>query len=263
MTSLSARRWRRKKKVRSVELKGLVKDLQTLVEELQLNVHQAKQLLELVNGEQPRYVEAGGVSIFSHAIALSCHQEGGDHYFVREVPAKGKSDMGKTLISLKDESGHSVSCVLRSIMTDMLYHSMISENGNKPLEQLLGELNRNMFDSKSLSDDEFFTSIDVEINHENLEMSYVSGGHPPFILIRGDDVRALPELKGAGHNPPLGMIKDAEFSAGKLKLKCGDKLIFYTDGLTEATAKGESGPITTGQFVEMVSQYRSCPFQRL
>lgn len=248
---------------KSLELKGIVKSLQTLVAELQLNVKQAKQLLGLVNGEQPRYIEAGDVTIFSHGIELSCNQEGGDHYFVHEISGNGNGDMGKTIISLKDQSGHSVSCILRSIMTDMFYQSLISENSHQPLEEILEALNKNMLDSKLLSDDEFFTSIDVEIDHQTLNMRYASGGHPPFIHIRGDKVSAFPEVGGDGHNPPLATFGSAGISVGELKLQRGDKLLFYTDGLTEATLKHSKDVISTDDLIGIVSRYAGLPVSEI
>jgi len=79
----------------------------------------------------------------------------------------------------------------------------------------------------------FFTSINIEIEHETMMMRYISAGHPPFILIRKDQVFGFPEFGASGTNLPIA-IKDAmEFSAGEWKLQKGDKLILYTDGLTE------------------------------
>ena len=255
LASLSAKRKEMEEsdKLRSIELENLVESLNRLVEELQLNVQQAKHLLDLVHGEHPRYIDTNDLTIFSHAISLPCNDEGGDHYFVQ------KTDGNKTLISLKDQSGHSVGCLLRSIVTDMFYKSLINNHKYQTLEKLLDNLNRNMYKAGLFSEDEFFTSIDVEIDNESLKVRYASCGHPPFIVIRGNQILALPEEGGKGHNLPLAIFEDAHFSAGEFQLQCGDKLIFYTDGLTEATIKDGIEGIATEKLIEMISQYASLP----
>src|SRR5208283_4346204 len=66
-----------------------------------------------------------------------------------------------------------------------------------------------------------------------MKMRYVSAGHPPFLLIRNSDVVCLPVLDEPGRNLPVGILQTINFKAGEIQLQKGDKLIFFTDGITD------------------------------
>ncbi|MCX6373326.1 MAG: SpoIIE family protein phosphatase [Actinobacteria bacterium] len=73
----------------------------------------------------------------------------------------------------------------------------------------------------------FFAVCDVRTG----EMTYSSGGHPPPYIVRADGaVEPLPRTAGAG----LGVSSRIAFGTGTAKLECGDGLLLYTDGVTEA-----------------------------
>jgi sigma-B regulation protein RsbU (phosphoserine phosphatase) len=61
---------------------------------------------------------------------------------------------------------------------------------------------------------------------------YSSAGHPPAILVhaRGSGTEWL-ECE-AGY--PLGIVPDADFGSGAVKLSPGDTIVVYSDGLTDA-----------------------------
>ena len=67
-------------------------------------------------------------------------------------------------------------------------------------------------------------------------LSFANGGHNPPILLRKTE-SALSYLE-TEEGMPLG-IMDGNYSLGKISLSKGDKLILYTDGVTEA--KNSSG----------------------
>ena len=78
----------------------------------------------------------------------------------------------------------------------------------------------------------FFAVYDVRTG----ELAYSSGGHPPPYIVRaGGGVEPLPQTAGAG----LGVSSRIAFGSGTARLECGDGLLLYTDGVTEAMdAKG-------------------------
>jgi len=78
----------------------------------------------------------------------------------------------------------------------------------------------------------FFAVYDVRTG----ELAYSSGGHPPPYVVRaGGGVEPLPQTAGAG----LGVSSRIAFGVGTAQLECGDGLLLYTDGVTEAMdAKG-------------------------
>ncbi len=79
-------------------------------------------------------------------------------------------------------------------------------------------------------DTRFVTAAMLELNMDTGILTYINAGHPaPLLLRAGKFVRALP----GGRRMPLG-VADAEVSVGAEVLEPGDRLLLYTDGVTEA-----------------------------
>jgi len=76
----------------------------------------------------------------------------------------------------------------------------------------------------------FATAVLAELNMDTGRLQYINAGHPaPLLLRSGHVVRELP----AGRRLPLG-IDDATVEVGEQSMEPGDRLLFYTDGVTEA-----------------------------
>ena len=61
-----------------------------------------------------------------------------------------------------------------------------------------------------------------------------SGGHPLPLLQRGDEVRAVGRA-----SPLLGVYADSEYSSSSIEILPGDRLLLYTDGVTDALGATE------------------------
>ena len=59
---------------------------------------------------------------------------------------------------------------------------------------------------------------------------YTNAGHNPPFLVRGGEVTA--RLSRGG--PVLGVFPQSQFDSGELQLEDGDRLVLFTDGITEA-----------------------------
>jgi serine phosphatase RsbU (regulator of sigma subunit) len=83
-------------------------------------------------------------------------------------------------------------------------------------------------------DEEFVTAVLVDATAPN-RLTLVSCGHPPALLVRGDGSASLIE---APAGLPLGL--GDRYDAVSLDWKPGERLLMYTDGLSEARdADGE------------------------
>lgn len=71
------------------------------------------------------------------------------------------------------------------------------------------------------------------INTETKKMTYANAGHPPALLIRKDNTFELLEIEGLF----LGMFQDETYQELDIQLQPGDRIFFYTDGITEAKNK--------------------------
>ncbi|MCA2213230.1 PP2C family protein-serine/threonine phosphatase [Jidongwangia harbinensis] len=83
---------------------------------------------------------------------------------------------------------------------------------------------------EQFADLRFVTGVLAELDLDTGVLRYLNAGHPPPILLRqGKAVRAL----RGGRRLPLG-IEDDGFEVGAEVLEPGDRLLLYTDGITEA-----------------------------
>lgn len=213
-------------------------ELLQLLKTQEINIGLAKAILGLINGLPPRYIELSPhLVLFADAFSMPCHAEGGDHFFMRHLPSKEPQKRGKTVLSLKDQSGHEVGCVLRSIITDLIHNAILNNHRSMDLETVISTLNNEICRSELFKMEDFFTSITAEIDHATQTFRYVSTGHPPMFLIRGREVLCLPEIGGAGSNIPIAISGGVTYDAGEHRLCEGDKLIAYTDGLNEMPQK--------------------------
>lgn len=220
-----------------------------------LNIQLAKNILAMVNPSPPRYTPlAEGVTLFAEAVTLPCHAEGGDHFLLRTVTPAGKDPArAKTVVSLKDQSGHQVGCILRSIISDLLHNALVTQYPELPAAECLARLNQEICRSRLFDKADYFTAITAEIHHQDLRMQVASGGHPPLLLIRDDTVQEIPILSGEGANLPVAILQEIPFSATPCTLQPGDRLILYTDGLTEMPLRNQAHTISTDALKEMVT----------
>ncbi|MDM8523939.1 response regulator [Desulfococcaceae bacterium HSG8] len=214
-----------------VERKQIEADMKSLLKKQEIDIGLAKDILNLINGFPSRHIDlSAGLSLFVHAISLPCLTEGGDHFFVKTFDISGRR---KTVISLKDQSGHAVNCVLRSIVTDMIHQSLLHQYETLSPETTMSMLNNFICCSDIFKTEDFVTSVTTELDHETLMLRYVSNGHPPFLLIRDNEVTLLSEIGKPGTNIPLAWKNNHTFSGASIRLQKGDRLVFYTDGLNE------------------------------
>ena len=68
-----------------------------------------------------------------------------------------------------------------------------------------------------------------------LETSYANGGHNPPLLFRSDGSNKLL----GGHGMALGVLDEIEIESHEVRLRPGDVLVFYTDGITETLNEDE------------------------
>lgn len=76
---------------------------------------------------------------------------------------------------------------------------------------------------------EFVTLLLVALDAERRELTYVSAGHEPGLVLRGEGVRLLGEA-----NLVLGVEPEERYDAHVEPLEPGDFVLLYTDGAVEA-----------------------------
>ena len=237
---------------RTRELTLANEGLKELLQKQEVNIDLAKDILAMINSQPHRHLLINDqTDLFFTALYLPCFAEGGDHFFIKNFSDRYPG-VHKTALSLKDQSGHEVSCILRSIITDLVHNALLVNASDYSLEKTITQLNRAVCDLSFFGGQNFFTAINAELDHQTMKMRYVSAGHPPFLLIRGQDVVCLPPLDGLGRNIPVGILDTIDYTAGEIQLQTGDKLIFFTDGLTDMPHHQGHSVLNAGDLKEML-----------
>jgi phosphoserine phosphatase RsbU/P len=127
------------------------------------------------------------------------------------------------LFLLGDVSGKGVAASMLMSHLHATFRSLAGQN--LPLQKMVEHANR-LF-SESTTAGQFATMI-VGSAKPDGKITYVSAGHLPLFHISSAGVRSR-EATGV----PLGMFCTTNFPVCELMLEPGDKLLLYTDGLTE------------------------------
>jgi serine phosphatase RsbU (regulator of sigma subunit)/pSer/pThr/pTyr-binding forkhead associated (FHA) protein len=150
---------------------------------------------------------------------------GGDYFDVRQVSA----DAWAAVVA--DVSGKGVSSAL---LASLLQGAFLMDSGDfAEIEPTMAHLNR--FLLERARGEKYATVFYCMVNSEGL-LSYSNAGHCAPFLVSSDG--RLRKLHTSGM--PVGMLEEAQFQVVQMQLQPGDKIVIYSDGLTEAeNAAGE------------------------
>jgi serine phosphatase RsbU (regulator of sigma subunit) len=88
---------------------------------------------------------------------------------------------------------------------------------------------------RNMEGDRFVTFFYAELDGSARRLSYVNAGHnPPIVVHRDGSHHRLREGGGV-----LGVFSDQTFTSGSIQLQPGDRLVLFTDGVTDASNTGE------------------------
>lgn len=140
-----------------------------------------------------------------------------------------KIDEKNTGVYICDVVGHGVSASLLTVFVRQSLRTIAK--GGMGLNKIMKELHKT-FLSLNLNYDKYFSVFMGIYNKETHEFEYVNAGHnsEPVLLKKNRDIFLL-NSKGY---PIANIFDDVNYDENKLSLDIGDKLFFYTDGITEA-----------------------------
>jgi len=172
---------------------------------------------------------------------------GGD--MVDLIPVDG-SNFG---VVLGDVSGKELGAALYMVKLQSTLRALASDPGS--LSDLGSKINR-IFHRDSESN-RFATMVYASLRKEHGNINVLNAGHlPPMILSEGK----LSEL-GKG-SPAIGIKNTSRYKEEKVKLKKGDYLIIYSDGVSEAT-NNDGEFYGTGRFKDAILKYNNLSPQEM
>ncbi|ABD10932.1 serine/threonine protein phosphatase [Frankia sp. CcI156] len=154
---------------------------------------------------------------------------GGDLYEVVDSP-------WGTRLLIGDVRGKGLDAVRIASRVLSCFRLMSRRTGG--LRDLLANLDAEVADASCL--DDFVTAVVGQVDGSRLTLA--NAGHPDPVLVRAGQADLLTV---SSRLPPLGLITDGS-NVTDTVLRAGDRLLFYTDGITEARAP------TTGAFFPLL-----------
>lgn len=136
-------------------------------------------------------------------------------------------------VFIADVMGHGVGAALTMSALNAMARSEAARL-SKP-DDFLKRLNRRLREVICREDSfEFITAFYLVIDTDQGTLSFSTAGHHSPLIIQPDSRRARrlfdrEELKG----PALMLVPDPEFATGESQLDPGDRILLFTDGLTE------------------------------
>lgn len=153
-----------------------------------------------------------------------CHEVGGDYYDVFPVSEN------RTAVLIADVAGKGIGAAL---LTAVLQGALSGMTIGADPVQVFNHINQFLCEHSGTG--RYATMFFATVARDGT-LEYISGGHPPPLLLRKGEVT---ELFGGG-SFPVGLIEGAEYTSTKVQLEPDDTLVMYSDGVTEAENKSRT-----------------------
>ncbi|MBD3392747.1 MAG: SpoIIE family protein phosphatase [Chitinivibrionales bacterium] len=227
---------------RSRELGETHRKLKTAYSELSQELEMAKNVqTALLPREFPSMMNIE----FSHAY-VPTGKVGGDLFDISVTPE------GKLAVLIFDVSGHGVPASLIGAMAKMLFARYLDRLTSPA--RIFSEVNK--YICNSIKTDHYLTAFLGLIDPEDNTMIYAKAAHPAPIVYH-EKTGTIEMLQGKGlfiGHSALASI--ATYQDAEARFDDGDRVLFYTDGITEATNPGEQ-MFGTERLVELVRKHHA------
>lgn len=168
-----------------------------------------------------------------HALYLPADHVSGDIYDIVRL------DETNLAISLADATGHGIPAALLTVFIRRTFRGKEIENGTYRIlepDEVLRRMNRELMESR-LSHCQFVTSSHAIYDEKTRVIRWARGGLPYPVMVPADGPPAFARSMGV----LLGAIEEPPFDIAQKRLKKGDRLYFYTDGLEALLCQRRAG----------------------
>jgi sigma-B regulation protein RsbU (phosphoserine phosphatase) len=204
----------------------------TLLEILEREIAEARAARRLDQRQQREVEEARLIQ--RGLLPTSVPQVGGVELAVAWQPAYGVGGdcfdtlgFGQTLgISIADIAGKGLPAALLMSNLQAAVRAFAQEAVSP--SSICRSVNRLL--CRNMAPGRFATFCYAKVDTGTARLTYSNAGHNPPILVRADG--SIEKLSAGGM--VLGVFPDIAYEQAELKLRARDRLVFYTDGITEA-----------------------------
>lgn len=187
-------------------------------------------------------------------IAAECtpaREVGGDFYDVIG------SERHRTALVLGDVSGKGLPAALLASLILGALRALCWTNRSGAIEQLAGQLNR-LLCARSAAE-RFASLIWCHYDARSSVLSYVNAGHLPPLLISRNAKKGFEIRRLEAGGPVLGLLPDADYRHGEVKIHPGDLLVMFSDGITEAMNRDAEEYGEERLLLSICSRYHDAP----
>lgn len=191
--------------------------------EYELNIAHKMQLGIVPQSETMKFfskISLLGIS----SIFKPCHKLGGDFWDMKKL------DDSKVGIIVIDFAGHGLVPSLSTFRIKDNFHNL-AKDVESPAT-LIELMNKNIFKNFNIHATCFYAVYDKR----NKKLTYCRAGHPYGLWYKKSEDKII-ELNTKGM--ALGFLPDSKYEEKEIVLETGDKLVFYTDGITETRNKDD------------------------
>lgn len=163
--------------------------------------------------------------------SATCYEVGGDYLDI--VMLKD----GSILMAVADVAGKGMASAIMSTSFRSAFRAVALTG--IPLDGLAARMNDHHYHEGEEARRRYVTAIFMRLYPDLGELEVVNAGHNPGFVVHPDGTRCYFEASGT----PLGLLPGMQYTLERCPFPGGSRLLFYTDGLTEAfRGEEEFGP---------------------
>lgn len=165
---------------------------------------------------------------------------------------------GHLMFGLGDASGKSLGAAINALMLRYLLRGLVQALGYDDLAKIVRHTNDVVLED--LDDTDYFITLLLgTLDPQTGSFRSVNAGHEPPLILRHEAA----DIEVAGeHGIVLGVEAGARYAVHETTLHAGDRVVLYTDGLTEAS--NERGELfTVERLREKLLEHRYLKAQEL
>lgn len=154
--------------------------------------------------------------------SMTCYEVGGDYLDIVDMPD------GSVLMVVADVAGKGLASAMMSTNFRSAFRAMAITA--IPLDELAARMNQHHWQEGEEARRRYVTAIFLRLYPDSGQLEVVNCGHNPGFGIRPDGSSCQFESTGT----PLGLLPGMRYEVERCAFPPGSRLLFYTDGLTEA-----------------------------
>ncbi len=154
--------------------------------------------------------------------SATCYEVGGDYLDILMRPD------GSVVMAVADVAGKGLASAIMSTSFRSAFRAMAFND--VPLDELATRMNEHHWMDGEEARRKYVTAIFLRLYPQTAEIEVVNAGHNPGFGVHPDGSTCLFESVGT----PLGLLPGMRYTSERCAFPAGSRMLFYTDGLTEA-----------------------------